>query len=260
MTDFRMQTNDDGVAELLIYDVIGDYFWFGISAQQVAQELREARGTYNRILVRINSPGGDVADGSAIYNTLVNAGVPVAVKVEGWAASAASVIMMAGDTIEIAENGLIMIHEAWSMTIGDKAEHAKSIQILDRINSGIANVYAARTGKKKDELLTMMADETWMDADEALDLGFADKKMPAKQKPDSEDISASAQARKRWSNVVALFKHAPDDVAMPPMTSRQAAAAAFVQQAPAPRMGQGHETPRSRVAAQTRGPNRWKKF
>jgi len=169
--------------ELLIYDEIGPGWWDeGITHQAVARELREAP-ELAEITVRINSPGGSVRHGNAIYNELNRHKARVVVEVDSIAASAASVIAMAGDEINLAGNALLMIHEAWGMVQGTASEMETTARVLRKMTEGAADIYAARTGRDKAELLTWMADTTWMSADEALEYGFATKVHANKQKP-----------------------------------------------------------------------------
>lgn len=157
--------------ELSIFDVIG--FW-GETAKSFRNQLKESKG--KRVRVLINSPGGDMMDGNTIYNMLKDDKRPVSVKVMGMAVSAASIIAMAGDEIEIAENGIMMIHNPWVGAVGDAEDHLKVATVLEKLKSGAVSVYSSRTGQDRETISKMMDNETWMTADEAIANGFADSK------------------------------------------------------------------------------------
>jgi enoyl-CoA hydratase/carnithine racemase len=123
--------------------------------------------------VEINSPGGDVFAALAIYNALKSSGKDVAVKVLGVAASAASLIAMAGDKILMPKNSFMMIHNPWSSAIGNADELRQTAETLDKIGQSLKATYAAKTGMGDAELSAMLAKDTWLTADEALAMGFA---------------------------------------------------------------------------------------
>ena len=125
------------------------------------------------ITVRINSPGGDVFDGFAIYNLLAQHPAKIHVKVDGWAASAASVIAMAGDTREVAANALMMIHNPWTLSVGDSAGMRKTADLLDQIKDSIITTYKAHSSLDEAEIAALMDAETWFDAQGAMDAGLA---------------------------------------------------------------------------------------
>lgn len=177
---------DDGAKTLTIdvYDVVGEYtdWWtgeeIGTSAKSVLAKTRDFVGT---IVVRINSLGGSAFDGVAIYNLLRDrsrAGSTVEVHVDGIAASAASVIACAGDTVSVAANAMLMIHNAWTFAMGGADEMEKSAEMLRKLNSQIAVTYletAQRFGKATttEEIAAAMDAETWLTAQEALEMGLA---------------------------------------------------------------------------------------
>lgn len=129
------------------------------------------------IEVIINSGGGDVFAGSEIYTTLKDYAGNVNIKVVGVAASAASVIAMAGNHIEMSPTAQMMIHNASTMAFGDDRAMASASEMLNSVNRGIANAYIEKTGKSEQEVLDLMNQETWFSAQDAVDLGFADSKM-----------------------------------------------------------------------------------
>jgi len=161
----------DKTLTLSFYDTIGaDLFGDGITATLVQDELG---GDYEDILLRVNSPGGDAFEGVAIYNLLRAQGKPVNVVVDGLAASAASIISMAGDSIVMNEGSVMMIHEAQALAVGNADAMAKMADTLKTVTGSIADIYVNRTTLSKDDVLKMMNEETWMDAEDAVAKGFA---------------------------------------------------------------------------------------
>ncbi|WP_157673427.1 head maturation protease, ClpP-related [Endozoicomonas ascidiicola] len=163
--------NEAGKApELFIYDDIDD--WFGVSAQGVVDQIRNMDAT--DINVRINCRGGMVFEGIAIYNALRLHKANVHISIEGLAASIASVIAMAGDTVTIAENAMIMIHNPYGWAQGDADAMRKTADVMDKIADSIAVSYTARTVKTIEEIKALMDSETWYTATEALAAGLVD--------------------------------------------------------------------------------------
>lgn len=165
-SQFRM-VNAGDQAEIYLYDVIGEDYFGGISAKMFADELGKLKSA-KQIDVRINSPGGDVFAGNTMYTLLKSHPANVTVYVDGLAASIASVIAMAGDSIEISQNGMLMIHDPFGGSFGTAEEHRKLADLLDKVKDSIANTYVARTGMDKEQALQLMAAETWFTAEEAL--------------------------------------------------------------------------------------------
>jgi len=156
-----------------IMDVIGaDFFGLGVTAQTVKDAIAAA-SDYKTITVNLNSPGGDLFEGVAIYNTLKLTGKPVNVNVVGLAASAASLIAMCGDTITMQLGTQMMIHRAMAMTAGFADDMRKMADTLDSVTASAADIYVARTGMSKDKVLALMAEETWMNPEQAKADGFA---------------------------------------------------------------------------------------
>lgn len=159
---------DETGAVIEIYDEIGG---LGISPSDIKAQLADAgRGN---ITVRLNSPGGSVFDGITIFNDLVAHPGKVRVEIAGLAASAASLIAMAGDEIAIAENGFVMLHRAWGVTVGNEADHRDQAVVLTKVDDALAATYASRTGNPVDAIRRMMEAETWLTGNEAKRLGFA---------------------------------------------------------------------------------------
>ena len=171
--------------EILIYSDIGeDYFGDGVSAKSIKSQLENMSG---ELSVRVNSPGGDVFDGFAIYNLLNQYEGEVTIHVDGLAASAASVIAMAGDNIVMAENALMMIHDPWTLSVGNAAEMRDTADLLDKIRDSIVTTYMSKTNLDAETVVDYMAKETWFNAAEAIEFGFA---------------STTAESKKVVSNTV----------------------------------------------------------
>lgn len=164
--------------ELDIYDDIGGW-WGGVSARDVRRTLRENSDAAT-IRVRINSPGGDVVDGLAIYELLRDHQATVEIDIDSLAASMASVIAMAGDVRRIAAGGLFMIHNPWGFGMGESDDLRAHADLLDKMRNIMVGLYAARTKKSAAEITKWMDAETWFSAEEALAAGFVDSISPAK--------------------------------------------------------------------------------
>ncbi len=168
---FTFKNEAGQTPELFIYDDIDD--WFGVSAQGVVDQIRNMDAT--DINVRINCRGGMVFEGIAIYNALRLHKANVHISIEGLAASIASVIAMAGDTVTIAENAMMMIHNPYGWAQGDADAMRKTADVMDKIADSIAVSYTARTGKTIEEMKALMDTETWYTATEALAAGLVDQ-------------------------------------------------------------------------------------
>jgi len=165
-------------AEIWIYEEIGDFWDGGVSAKEFAKELK-AMGKVETINLHLNSPGGVVTDGIAIYNLLKQNQARINVNIEGWAASIASVVAMAGDEISMAENGLMMIHDPWGLAIGNAADMRAAADVLDKMRDSIVMAYVKKAKQEdreasNEKFAGLMAAETWMTAQEALDHGLID--------------------------------------------------------------------------------------
>lgn len=157
-------------AEVFIYDEIGGW---GISASQFVRDLKPLAG--KALTVRIHSPGGSVLDGHAIYNALARHAGGVTVKIDGLAASMASVIAMAGAPVKMAANGFLMIHNPSSIAIGESGDMRKAADLMDKMKDGLVNIYARKSGRDADEIEQWMDDETWFTAAEAMEHGLIDE-------------------------------------------------------------------------------------
>jgi len=169
---------DPGLAErtLFLNGTIASESWFDddVTPALFKSDLDSGKGP---ITVWINSPGGDVWAAAQIYNMLLSYGGKVTVKIDGLAASAASVIAMAGDEVLVSPVSMLMIHNPSTMAMGDKDDLAQAISMLDSVKDSILNAYVKKTGLSKNKLSKLMDDETWMDANKAVELHFADGMM-----------------------------------------------------------------------------------
>jgi len=172
---------DDDTTEVLIYDSIS---WYGLSAKKFVDDLKGI--TSKNIKLRINSPGGSVFDGLAIYNALRAHPARVTTRIEGVAASIASVIALAGDHVTAADASFVMIHNPWGMAIGNAQDMRDTADVLDKLGNTIAEIYARKTGDSVAEMLEKMSDETWYSGSEALEAGLIDEVY------DTEEIAAAA--------------------------------------------------------------------
>jgi len=169
---FIMKKKEDDTAEIEIFDEI-DSFW-GMGAKQFKEKFDEIKDA-SSIRLLLNSPGGSVFDGMSIYNILSSVRNKLTVEVVGLAASIASVIALAGDKLIMAEGSYLMIHNPWTMMAGGSEELRKAADILDKMKKDYSKIYAEKTGMETGEIEKLMADETWMTADEAVENGFADE-------------------------------------------------------------------------------------
>lgn len=157
-----------------IYDVIGEDMWTGggFTAKRMSAALR-AIGK-NDVTVKVNSPGGDMFEGIAIYNLLREHTAKVTIDVMGWAASAASIIAMAGDEIRMGLGTFMMVHNAWGVVVGNRHDMRDAAKLFDGFDAAIADIYEARTGMKRAAVEKLMDAETFMGPSEAVTNGFAD--------------------------------------------------------------------------------------
>lgn len=161
-------------AEIYVYGVIGgDWFGEGVTAKQFADDLKKI-GDVKTIDLRINSEGGDVFAGKTMYTLLTQHKAKIVTHVDGLAASAASYVAMAGKEIRISEGAFVMIHRAWTVTMGNAADHERQVDLLKSVDASIRDVYVARTNKTAAQVDKWMEDETWFTGKEAVENGFAD--------------------------------------------------------------------------------------
>lgn len=198
-------------AEVLIYDPIGaDWFGNGVTAKKFRDDLA-ALGPVSQITVRINSPGGEVFDGFAIYNALKQHEARVTVYVDGLAASIASVIAMAGDDIRMGEGAMLMVHSPWTVSIGDADDMRQVADVLDKIEVGLVDAYESRSGQPRATVEQWMQGETWFTRDEAIAAGLADGLAEV-----SDDMAAAAWTPSKIAARSAFQLFAATRVSKPP--------------------------------------------
>lgn len=173
MKTVTIRNKSDDTAEILLYDQIGEDFFGGVSAKTFAEQLKGVKA--KTINLRINSPGGSVFDGFAMFESLKRHKARVEVDIDGLAASAASVIAMAGDEIRVGESSFVMIHEPFGGVMGTAGDMRDTANLLDKIRDQITAAYEKRTGNSAEQLNEWMAAETWFTGPEAVEAGFADK-------------------------------------------------------------------------------------
>ncbi|WP_395605053.1 ClpP-like prohead protease/major capsid protein fusion protein [Pseudomonas sp. B16120] len=193
---YSIRAASRGVAEVMLYDDIGAW---GISACQFARDLA-ALGDVSQINLRIHSGGGDVMDGTAMYNILRGHSARVEVYIDGMAASMASVVAMAGDVIYMPANSMMMIHKPWGGQVGDADDMREYADLLDKVEGALVQAYARKSGKSVDEIAALLKVTTWMDGNEAVAAGFADQVL--------EPIKAAAQLNsKRLEEYTSMPPH-----------------------------------------------------
>jgi len=195
---YRINNVDSDRAEVFIYDAIGDW---GVSAGNFVRDLRSI--TSNTIDLHINSPGGLVFDGVAIYTALKNHNASVTSYVDGIAASAASFVAMAGNEVIVEKPAKMMIHDAQGMTFGGPAEHREMTNLLDELSDTIAEIYADKAGGSTETWRAAMSKTTWYSATKAVEAGLADRVANDNKKAAPEDLR-SQQIRARAHARVAL--------------------------------------------------------
>jgi ATP-dependent protease ClpP protease subunit len=201
-----LAAESDDPSTISIYDVIGEDPWTGggFTAKRAGAALR-AIGK-NPVTVKINSPGGDMFEGIAIYNLLREHPAKVTVDVMGWAASAASIVAMAGDEIRMGLGTFMMVHNAWGMVIGNRHDLADAADLFGTFDSAIADIYAARASIDRKAIEKLMDAETFMGPSEAVDKGFADsvaEDLKADDANASKNIDPRLMARRQTEAALA---------------------------------------------------------
>ena len=216
----NQETNEEIVERILeLHGTIAEESWFDddYTPQMFKDELNAGNGD---ITVWINSPGGDCVAAAQIYNMLANYKGNVVVKIDGIAASAASVIAMAGKTVLMSPVSMMMIHNPATVAFGDHTEMEKAIEMLEGVKDSIINAYVLKTGMSRAKLSRLMDAETWMDATKAVEFGFADDiitrdAFPKKEEEDpdekgesEEDESTEEDDKKKSSNSMLFSRKA----------------------------------------------------
>lgn len=189
-----------------VYDPIGFDWWTGegVTAKRIAAALRTI-GKKKNVIVNINSPGGDLFEGIAIYNLLRDHEGEVTTRVVGLAASAASVIAMAGDHIQVARAGFMMIHNVWVMAMGNRNDLRDAAEQLETFDDALADIYAARTNSEKRDVAKMMDKETWFSGSQAIEKGFADELLPADVVEEKEETKDAAASLRQMETAMAKY-------------------------------------------------------
>jgi ATP-dependent Clp protease, protease subunit len=188
--NYRIEDKADE-ATVYLYDEIG---YFGIAADKFVKDLD---GIKSKVInLRVNSPGGSVFDGTTIYNALRAHPAKVIAHIDGLAASIASVIVMGADEVRAADNAYLMIHDPWSIVMGGAMDMRKEADLLEKVGGTIAKTYAKKSGQDEAEILALMAEETWLTAEEAMELGLVDsiyEEKPDKAQAVMFDLSVFAR-------------------------------------------------------------------
>lgn len=195
---------DNDADTITIYDMIGEDPWSGggFTARRMSAALRSIGP--KDVTVKINSPGGNVFEGFAIYNELRQHKARVNVEIMGIAASAASYIAMAGDTIGMGLGTFIMIHNAWGLVIGNRNDLADAAETLGQIDGAMTDIYEARTGQKRADIVALMDAETFLTAKDAVEKGFADQVTEAPKKDGtSASIRPDVAAKRQLDAILA---------------------------------------------------------
>ena len=202
-------TNNDEKTEriLTLSGVIAEESWFDdeVTPKIFRDELMSGEGD---ITVWINSPGGDCIAAAQIYNMLLEYKGNVTIKIDGIAASAASVVAMAGNKVIMSPVSMLMIHNPMTMAAGDTTEMKKAISMLTEVKESIINAYELKTGMNRDKIAKLMDAETWMDANKAVELGFADEILSRESsvKPSAMMYSENVVSRKLWNKISAKYR------------------------------------------------------
>lgn len=199
--------------EILLYDVIGYDMWTGegCDARWFADQLKQADlRAGDELVLRVDCPGGIVTDGLAMYNQLLACPAKKIARVEGHAASAASVVIQGCDEIEVAAASMVMIHRAWGITAGNAEDHFTSAALLEKFDGVIADVYALRSGSPAAAWLEAMTAESWYTGPEAVDAKLADRLIkPAAAASEPEETPAAARRAQSHLRVLASYRNLP---------------------------------------------------
>jgi ATP-dependent protease ClpP protease subunit len=199
---------DADVAEIRIFDSIG--YW-GVTAADFAEDLA-GLGAVDEIRLLINSGGGDVFDGFAIYNLLREHPATISTRIEGLAASIASVIALAGDTVGIHSTAFVMIHNPWGVVVGDAAEMRAFADTLDKVAEPMVATYAAKMGEAPKDIRSMLEAETWFTGDEAVNAGFADELLGSAETADESDSDGDGDTAAAVRPELDAYRNTPEEL------------------------------------------------
>jgi ATP-dependent Clp protease protease subunit len=220
---FSVKAKTADTAEMLIYGVVGGdgFFEEGITSKDVHTQLRALGKNIKNLDLRINSVGGDVFDGFAIYNLLKQSGLNITTYVDGLAASIASVIALAGKTVVMGSGAQMMIHSAWTYAAGNARDFENVVDRLLTIDDQLINTYVKKSKKSKSEIQGLVQAETWFTADQAIEFGLADSKAEntlaiaarlvdkatwMNKVPRKEIITENSVAKSRVNNILKKFE------------------------------------------------------
>lgn len=205
---FKAAVQND-VAEVYLYDVIDPYF--GISAESFVKALKDIKA--KTVHLHVNSPGGDVFEARAMATAIKAFPGEVKAFIDGLAASAATYVAMSAASVEMSKGSFLMIHNAWTIAMGNADDLMETAALLEKIDGTIVDDYVAKTGLPPDEVAAMMAAETWMTADEALAAKFVDSVSGSESKQDRIEWDLSAYSNcPQTVTVEATALHASDEV------------------------------------------------
>ena len=217
-----IKNEDTGQRELWLEGVIAEESWWGdeVTPAIFKEELHAGSGA---IVLHINSPGGDCIAASQIYTMLMDYPADVTVQIDGVAASAASVIAMAGTTVRMSPTALMMVHNPWTTAMGDAEEMQKAIDLLSEVKESIINAYQIKTGLSREKLSNIMDAETWLTAQECVELGLADR--VAEQEADLTAIAGMMQQATQRAGAQKMAAHAlrPDKAPAAPAAKAEPA-------------------------------------
>ena len=199
-------------ATIFLYDVI-DPYW-GVGAEAFAKAL--AGITASTIHLRVNSPGGDVFEARAMVAAIGAHSARVVAHIDGLAASAATYVAMAADEVQIADGAFMMVHQAWTFSMGNASDLRAQADLLDKVDASIVADYARKTGKDADQIAQWMADETWFTSAEAVENGFADTVI--------QNDKGSSTTQNRWT--LSAYQKVPKALTAPPEPDLSSAARA----------------------------------
>ena len=181
-------------ATILLYGAVGEDMWEdSVSAKKISDELKDLPSSIKTIHLRVNSPGGSVFDGITIYERLRQHKAKIITYVDGMAASIASIIALAGEEVVIGEGAFFMVHAPMSGVFGNAREMEDMIEVLDKIENQMTGIYARKTNLSTAEITRMLLKDTWLNAEEAVEMGFADRISNSEE----EQISAAACLMKK---------------------------------------------------------------
>lgn len=197
---------DEKTGELTLYGEISDISWWGdeITPKQFKEDL-DALGDIDVLNVYINSPGGDVFAGQTIHSMLKRHKATINVYIDGLAASIASVIAMAGDRVIMPRNAMMMIHNPWTIAIGDAETMLETAEMLDKVRESLIEAYLSKASIERDQLVELMDAETWLSAEDCLKYGFADEIEEAKK------VAACVDEK-----YLAIYQNTPEALKRPP--------------------------------------------